>query len=58
MPNFFLVEPFLGKILKLKLGMKNLFRNLLDLILSRNSTDQNGPLCRGIVLLTDFCSAC
>ena len=27
-------------------------------MLSRNSTDQNGPSCGGIVLLTDICLAC
>ena len=44
--------------MKVKLGMKTSFENLLDLVLIRNSTDQKGPLCRGIVLLTDICLVC
>ena len=54
-PNFLSIEHFLGKILKFKLGMKNLIEKLLDFILSGNSA---GLSCRGIVLLTDICLAC
>ena len=32
--------------------------NLLEFILSGNITDQNGPLCLGIVLLTDIRLTC
>ena len=32
--------------------------NLLEFILSGNITDQNGPLCLGIVLATDICLTC
>ena len=34
------------------------FENLLDIALSRNSTYQKGPSCRGMVLLTEICLAC
>ena len=33
------------------------FENLLDIALSRNSTDQNGVSCHGSFLLTDICLA-
>ena len=34
------------------------FENILDIAFSRNSTDQKGLSCRGMVLLTDICLAC
>ena len=48
--NLLSVEHFLDKILKLKFGMKN----LLNFILGGNITDKNGPLCRGVILLSDI----
>ena len=46
-PNYLSVEHFLG--------MKNLILKFVDLTHSENRTDQNGSLCREIVLLTDIC---
>ena len=56
-PNFLSSEYFCNKILKVKLDMKTSFENL-HIALSRNSTDQKEPSCRGMVLLTDICLAC
>ena len=55
MSNFHSSEHFRDKILKVKLDMKNF---ICDIALSRNNTDQKGPLGRGVILLTDICLAC
>ena len=58
MPNFLSSEHFCNKMLKVKLDMKTSFESLLDIALSRNSTDQKEPSCRVMVPLTDICLAC
>ena len=46
------------KYCRSNLTCRTSFENLLDIALSRNSTDQKGLSCRGMVPLTDSCLAC